>query len=99
MRRSLALLLPAVLLAACAQSPTATTDRTPSIRYDGGLYYGSGNAVDPAPGGILMGGGGKLIGSGTGTGDGVSLDPGVSMAEADSATATGRGGNYFGSGN
>lgn len=47
MRRSLALLLPAVLLsAACAQSPTDAT-RRPVARFDGGNTLGSGNAVNP----------------------------------------------------
>ena len=100
MRRSLALLIPAALLAAaCTQSPTAAT-RTPSIRFDGGNVTGSDG------GGILMGGGGYTPAPGTaavsantpsiGTGGGTLLDVETNTAVVDSAS---RGGNYFGSGN
>lgn len=114
MRRSLALLVPAVLLAAaCAQSPTAA-DRRPVARFGGGNTMGSGNVV---------GGGGNTMGSGNAAGsgsessataagatandedggifagDGSIMNTGPNTSMADSAETTERGGNYFGSGN
>ena len=92
MRRSLALLVSALLLtAACTESPTAATKR-PAIRFDGGLYYGSGNAVG---GGVNTTGSGNVSGD---SGGGIFIGGGATMP-ADSATETDRGGNYFGSGN
>jgi hypothetical protein len=115
MRRSLALLIPAVALAAaCTQSPTAATKR-PTARFDGGLYYGSGNLVDggntmgsgnaadsdASEGGIFIGGGGaaSVDGGGIFLGGGHITDAGSNAALVDSAVANERGGNYFGSGN
>jgi len=82
MRRSLALLIPAVILAAaCTQSPTAATKR-PAVRFDGGNYFGSGNVVQPSGG--TTEGGGIFIGGGRVT------DAGANTTE--------RGDNYYGSG-
>ena len=84
MRRSLALLIPAVLLAACTQSPTGAA-RQPAVRYDGGgNYHGSGNVVGeggPSDGGQIT-----------------STLP--NTAPSDTTGATERGGiNTMGSGN
>lgn len=86
MRRSLALLVPALLLAAaCTQSPTDAT-RQPTARFDGGNYFGSGNAV----GGGNYHGSGNAVGSGS-VGGGASTDSGT-PSNAD-------GGIFYGSGN
>jgi len=88
MRRSLALLLPAVLFAAaCAESPTAATQK-PSVRYDGGLFYGSGNVVD---GGVNTMGSGNVADP---SGGGIFIGGGITSSAGDE-----RGGNYHGSGN
>jgi hypothetical protein len=94
MRRSLALLVPALLLAAaCTQSPTDAT-RQPTARFDGSIYYGSGNA---AGGGVNTTGSGNAAGSGSSGGQITSTT--TNTAPVDTAGATERGGNYFGSGN
>jgi len=87
MRRSLALLIPAVVLAAaCTQSPTAATKR-PAVRFDGDNYYGSGSVV---------GEGGNTMGSGHVTASG-SLDGAIFMGNGDAASAE-DGGIFFGGG-
>jgi hypothetical protein len=84
MRRSLALLIPAVLLATgCTQSPTDAA-RQPAVRFDGGIYYGSGNVVSSE--------GGNSLGSGNSVG-------GTNTTPVDSATSNAEGGIYYGSGN
>jgi hypothetical protein len=94
MRRSLALLIPALLLAAaCTQSPTDAT-RQPTARFDGGNYHGSGNAVG---GGVNTMGSGNAVGSGSSGGQISSTT--TNTAPADSTGATERGDNYHGSGN
>lgn len=93
MRRSLALLVPALLLAAaCTQSPTDTT-RQPTARFDGGNYFGSGNAA----GGGNYHGSGNAVGSGSSGGQITSTT--TNTAPVDSTGATQRGDNYHGSGN
>lgn len=96
MRRSLALLIPAVLLAgACTQSPTDAAREPTAVRLDGGNYHGSGNVVSE---GVNTTGSGNAVGSGPSGGGSITTTT-TNTAPADSTGATGRGGNYFGSGN
>ncbi|HYH82740.1 MAG TPA: hypothetical protein VEX86_23305 [Longimicrobium sp.] len=91
MRRSLALLIPALALAAaCTQSPTDAT-KHPVVRFEGGNYFGSGNVV---------GGGGNTMGSGNAVGGGgTSTTTTVTDSAATAPAEDGRGGNTMGSGN
>jgi hypothetical protein len=98
MRRSLALLIPALALAAaCTQSPTAAT-KHPAVRFDGGNYFGSGNVVNS--GGDNYYGSGNVVGlDGGSTAGSGSAAGGTNTTLADSVTAGERGGLYYGSGN
>ncbi|HET7232459.1 MAG TPA: hypothetical protein VFJ16_20795 [Longimicrobium sp.] len=110
MRRSLALLIPVLALAAaCSQSPTAATKR-PAARFDGGNTLGSGNVVDP--GGNTMGSGNAAGSEGTAGGSTASdqdggiffggghvVDNESTTTTADSVITSDRGINTMGSGN
>ena len=72
------------LLAGCSQTPTAPSELTIAPRFEGGIYAGSGNAVETPP----AYDGGNTLGSGNVV-DGVPGD----------TTGTARGGNTLGSGN
>lgn len=98
MRRSLALLIPSLALAAaCTQSPTAVA-KHPAVRFDGGNYHGTGNVVDPSGGttgsgnvtGNSSNDGGNTMGSGNATGSGSTSSGGATSLED--------GGIFFGGG-
>src|ERR1041384_8458029 len=105
MRRSLALLIPALALAAaCTQSPTGVT-KHPAVRMDGGIFYGSGNVVG---GGVNTMGSGNAVDPGSSSGGttaaaedggiffggGHAMDTGPNTTPVDSAGATERGGKH-----